>query len=69
MAKQPKKEVEDLGDSFKDLRDTLKSIRQELSNQVNNLSDARKEYNSLLDIAKQFQNNEEEIKANKKLRK
>lgn len=61
MAKQPKKEVEDLGDSFKDLRDTLKSIRQELSNQVNNLSDARKEYNSLLDIAKQFQNNEEEI--------
>ena len=61
MAKQPKKEVEDLGDSFKDLRDTLKSIRQELSNQINNLSDARKEYNSLLDIAKQFQNNEEEI--------
>jgi len=61
MAKQSKKEVEDLGDSFKDLRDTLKSIRQELSNQINNLSDARKEYNSLLDIAKQFQNNEEEI--------
>jgi hypothetical protein len=61
MAKQPKKEVEDLGDSFKDLRDTLKSISQELFKKINNISDAKKEYTSLLNIAKQFQNNEEEI--------
>jgi hypothetical protein len=61
MAKQPKKEVEDLGDSFKDLRDTLKSISNELFQKVNNISDAKKEYTSLLNIAKQFQNNEEDI--------
>jgi uncharacterized protein YoxC len=61
MAKQPKKEVEDLGDSFKDLRDTLKSISQELFKKINNISDAKKEYTSLLNIAKQFQDNEEEI--------
>jgi hypothetical protein len=61
MAKQPKKEVEDLGDSFKDLRDTLKSITQELFKKINNITDAKKEYTSLLNIAKQFQNNEEEI--------
>ena len=61
MAKQPKKEVEDLGDSFKDLRDTLKSISQELFKKINNISDAKKEYTSLLNIAKKFQDNEEEI--------
>lgn len=61
MAVDPKKTTDDLGDSFKDLRDTLKSITDELSRNVNRIQEAKGEYNSLLNIAKQLQNNEEEI--------
>lgn len=61
MAVDPKKTTDDLGDSFKDLRDTLKSITDELSRNVNRIQEAKGEYGSLLNIAKQLQNNEEEI--------
>ena len=63
MAKKedPKKAAQDIDDSFSSLRDTLKSIGEELGVNVNKITEAKKEYRSLLDIAKQLQNNEEEI--------
>ena len=63
MAKKedPKKVAQDIDDSFSSLRDTLKSIGEELGINVNKITEAKKEYRSLLDIAKQLQNNEEEI--------
>jgi hypothetical protein len=63
MAKQqdPKKTAEDIEDSFANLRKTLQSIGEELGVNVNKIAEAKKEYRSLLDIARQLQNNEEEI--------
>jgi hypothetical protein len=61
MAKDPKDTVDDLNDSFASLRDSIRNISEELSNKINKISDAKKEYTSLLNIAKQFQNNEEDI--------
>jgi hypothetical protein len=63
MAKNPdpKKTAQDIEDSFSSLRDTLKSIGEELGINVNKITEAKKEYRSLLDIAKQLQNNEEEV--------
>ena len=62
MAKpDPKKAAEDIEDSFANLRKTLQSIGEELGINVNKITEAKKEYRSLLDIAKQLQNNEEEI--------
>ena len=57
----PKKAAQDIKDSFSSLRDTLKSIGEELGINVNKITEAKKEYRSLLDIAKQLQNNEEAI--------
>jgi hypothetical protein len=50
-----------MDDSFSNLRDTIKSISDELFIKINKISDAKKEYTSLLNIARQFQNNEEDI--------
>lgn len=62
MAKEdPKKAAQDIEDSFSSLRDTLRSIGEELGVNINKITEAKKEYRSLLDIAKQLQNNEEEI--------
>jgi hypothetical protein len=63
MAKQqdPKKVAEDIEDSFANLRKTLQSIGEELGVNVNKITEAKKEYRSLLDVARQLQNNEEEI--------
>jgi hypothetical protein len=61
MAVDPKKTVDDLNDSFASLRESLREINGELSNKINKITDARKEYTSLVNIAKQFQDNEEEI--------
>jgi hypothetical protein len=62
MAKEdPKKVAQDIEDSFSSLRETLKSIGEELGVNINKITEAKKEYRSLLDIAKQLQNNEEEI--------
>jgi hypothetical protein len=57
----PKKAAQDIEDSFSTLRETLKSIGEELGVNVNKITEAKKEYRSLLDIARQLQNNEEEI--------
>jgi hypothetical protein len=57
----PKKTAEDIEDSFANLRKTLQSIGEELGINVNKITEAKKEYRSLLDIARQLQNNEEEI--------
>jgi hypothetical protein len=57
----PKKVAQDVDDSFAALRDTLKAIGEELGINVNKITEAKKEYRSLLDIARQLQNNEEEI--------
>jgi hypothetical protein len=64
MAKEkedPKKSAKEINDSFSALRETLKSIGEELGINVNKITEAKKEYRSLLDVAKQLQNNEEEI--------
>jgi hypothetical protein len=61
MAKDPKDTVDEMDDSFSNLRDTIKSISDELFIKINKISDAKKEYTSLLNIARQFQNNEEDI--------
>ena len=64
MAKEkedPKKTAKDINDSFSTLRETLKSIGEELGINVNKITEAKKEYRSLLDVARQLQNNEEEI--------
>lgn len=61
MAKDPKDTVNDLNDSFASLRDNIREISEELFKKINKISDAKKEYTSLLNIAKQFQDNEEEI--------
>ena len=61
MAKDPKDTVDEMDDSFSNLRETIKSISDELFIKINKISDAKKEYTSLLNIAKQFQNNEEDI--------
>ena len=61
MAKDPKDTVDDLNDSFASLRDSIREISEELFIKINKISDAKKEYTSLLNIAKQFQNNEEDI--------
>jgi hypothetical protein len=62
MAKpDPKKAAEDIEDSFANLRKTLQSIGEELGINVNKITEAKKEYRSLLNIAEQLQNNEEEI--------
>lgn len=57
----PKKAAQDIEDSFSSLRDTLKSIGEELGINVNKITEAKKEYRNLLDVAKQLQNNEEAI--------
>jgi hypothetical protein len=57
----PKKVAQDIDDSFATLRDTLKAIGEELGINVNKITEAKKEYRSLLDVAQQLQNNEEEI--------
>jgi hypothetical protein len=61
MAKDPKDTVDELNDSFASLRDSIREISEELFIKINKISDAKKEYNSLLNIAKQFQDNEEDI--------
>jgi len=64
MAKEkedPKKSAQDINDSFSALRETLKSIGEELGVNVNKITEAKKEYRNLLDIARQLQNNEEDI--------
>ena len=57
----PKKAAEDIEDSFANLRKTLQSISEELGINVNKITEAKKEYRGLLDVARQLQNNEEEI--------
>ena len=57
----PKKVAQDIDDSFSTLRDTLKAIGEELGINVNKITEAKKEYRSLLDVAQQLQNNEEGI--------
>jgi hypothetical protein len=63
MAKKedPKKAAEDIDDSFSSLRDTLRSISEELGINVNKITEAKKEYRGLLDVARQLQDNEEEV--------
>jgi hypothetical protein len=61
MAKDPKDTVNDLNDSFASLRDNIREISEELFKKINKISDAKKEYTSLLNIARQFQDNEEDI--------
>jgi hypothetical protein len=48
-------------ESFKDQRDILREINEELGKQINHIKDASKAYSGLESIAKKLQNDEEEL--------
>ena len=60
-AKEVKDVVDSFPETFKDYRDLVTSINQELGKQVNHVKQASSNYSSLTSIAKQFQGQEEGI--------